>query len=173
MEQSNRIAEKSGFVNLRFVSGTIADLPLEKIDILIALHACDTATDDAIFRGIASGAALIVCAPCCHKQVRKAFNVNSVLKPVLKHGILEERQAEIITDSVRALIMESQGYQARISEFISTEHTPKNLLITGKKVTRKPAEKKKILESIRQIKELYGIKQHYLEGLLERGGSGR
>ena len=166
---SNGIAEKAGFVNLHFVTGTIADVPLTRIDMLIALHACDTATDDAIFRGISSGASLIVCAPCCHKQIRKEFKVTNELKTVLKHGILEERQAEIITDGLRALIMESQGYQTRIFEFISSEHTPKNLLIVGKKVPRKPAEKQKILANMSKIKEFYGIGQHYLELLLEPG----
>jgi len=162
----NEIAEKSGFINLRFIKGTIAEAALEKIDIMIALHACDTATDDAIFRGITSDASLIVCAPCCHKQIRKEFNVNNEMKSVLKHGILQERQAEIITDGLRAMIMESQGYKTRIFEFVSTEHTPKNLLIVGKKVPGKPAEKQKILENIRKIKEFYGIGRHYLEDLL-------
>ncbi|MEI7660797.1 MAG: SAM-dependent methyltransferase [Bacteroidota bacterium] len=166
---SNNIAEKAGFANLHFVTGSIADVPLPRIDMLIALHACDTATDDAIFRGISSGASLIVCAPCCHKQIRKEFKVTNELKGVLKHGILEERQAEIITDGLRALIMESQGYQTRIFEFISSEHTPKNLLIVGKKVPRKPAEKQKILANIGKIKEFYGIGHHYLELLLEPG----
>ena len=144
---------------------------LEKIDILIALHACDTATDDAIFRGITANATLIVCAPCCHKQIRKEFRVTNELKSVMKQGILMERQAEIITDGLRALIMESQGYKTKIFEFISTEHTPKNLLIVGRKVPGKPAEKQKILDNIIKIKALYGIRQHYLEGLLLRHGT--
>ena len=165
---SNEIAGKSGFGNLHFITGNIADVALAKIDILIALHACDTATDDAIFRGITSGASLIVCAPCCHKQIRREFNVTGPLKPLLKHGILEERQAEIITDGLRAMLMEAQGYQTRIFEFISTEHTPKNLLIVGKRVPRDAAAKEKILENISKIKDLYGIRQHYLEGLLEQ-----
>ncbi len=165
---SNEIAGKSGFGNLHFVTGNIADAAIGKIDILIALHACDTATDDAIYRGITSDASLIVCAPCCHKQIRREFNVTGPLKSVLKHGILEERQAEIITDGLRALIMESQGYQTRIFEFISTEHTPKNLLIVGKRVTRDTSSKQNILENISRIKELYGMRQHYLEGLLKQ-----
>ncbi len=168
---SNDLAAKSNFTNLRFITGTIAEVPLEKIDILIALHACDTATDDAIFRGITSGASLIVCAPCCHKQIRKEFNVTNELKSVMKHGILIERQAEIITDGLRAMIMESQGYKTSIMEFVSTEHTPKNLLLVGKKVSKNPAEKRKILENISKIKELFGIRQHYLEGLLLRNGT--
>ena len=162
----NEIAGKSGFANLRFITGTIADVVLEKIDILIALHACDTATDDAIFRGITAGASLIVCAPCCHKQIRKEFHVANEMKSLMKHGILLERQAEIVTDGLRAMIMESQGYKTRIFEFVSTEHTPKNLLIVGKKSTVKPADKIKILENIRKIKEFYGIGHHHLEDLL-------
>ncbi|MEI6681106.1 MAG: SAM-dependent methyltransferase [Bacteroidota bacterium] len=165
---SNDVAGKSGFGDLHFRSGNIADVAIGNIDILIALHACDTATDDAIFRGITSGASLIVCAPCCHKQIRKEFNVTGPLKSVLKHGILEERQAEIITDGLRAMIMESQGYQTRIFEFISTEHTPKNLLIVGKRVPRDASAKRRILDDIIKIKELYGIGQHRLERLLEK-----
>jgi len=113
-----------------------------------------------------SDASLIICAPCCHKQIRREFHVVNELKSVMKHGILLERQAEIITDGLRALIMESRGYKTRIFEFVSTEHTPKNLLIVGKKGTIIPAEKQKVLENIRKIKELYGIGHHYLEDLL-------
>ena len=105
----NAIAEKAHFEQLSFVKGTIEKTELEHIDILIALHACDTATDDAIYRGIQSEAALIVCAPCCHKQIRNAFNVTGELSNVTKFGILKERQAEIITDTLRAMIMEAFG----------------------------------------------------------------
>jgi Methyltransferase domain len=140
---------------------------LEKIDILIALHACDTATDDAIFRGINLGASLIVCAPCCHKQIRKEFHITNQLKGVLKHGILEERQAEIITDGIRALMMEANGYKTKVFEFISTEHTPKNVMIVGRKTPVKPSVREKSLENIRAIKEFFGIQRHYLEVLFE------
>ncbi|MEI6434701.1 MAG: SAM-dependent methyltransferase [Bacteroidota bacterium] len=162
---SNEIAEKSGFTNLHFITGTIREVALEKIDILIALHACDTATDDAIFRGIEAGASLIVCAPCCHKQIRKDFKVTNSLKEITKHGILEERQAEIITDGIRALILEAHGYKAQVFEFISTEHTPKNVMIVGRKIIGQPLFREKNLESIRELKEFFGIKQHYLEEL--------
>ena len=92
VELCNKTAEKASFTNLKFIRGNIREVALEKPDILIALHACDTATDDAIFRGITSGASLIVCAPCCHKQIRKEFNVTNELKAITKHGILEERK---------------------------------------------------------------------------------
>jgi hypothetical protein len=161
----NDIAVKAAFTHLKFITGTIREAELAKIDMLIALHACDTATDDAIFRGITSGASLIVCAPCCHKQIRKELEVKNDLKGILKHGILEERQAEIITDGLRALVMEAHGYKTKVFEFISTEHTPKNVMIVGLKIHGKPAIMKKSLEQIRAIKEFYGIKMHYLEEL--------
>jgi hypothetical protein len=164
---SNEIAEKAVFSHLKFICGTIQDAELDKIDLLIALHACDTATDDAIFRGITSGASLIVCAPCCHKQVRKEFHVTNELKSITKHGILEERQAEIITDGIRALILEAYGYKTKVFEFISTEHTPKNLMIVGRKTGEKAGTKKKCMENIRAIREFYGIKSHYLEDLFK------
>jgi hypothetical protein len=165
----NEIAGKAAFKGLKFIKGNIRDAILDKVDILIALHACDTATDDAIYRGITSGASLIVCAPCCHKQVRKDFKVAGAFSSITKHGILEERQAEIVTDGIRALIMESQGYKTQVFEFISSEHTAKNLMIVGRKTTITPAAKKKSLESIRVLKEMFGVREHYLEGLMRDG----
>jgi len=163
----NDISHKANFTKLSFEQGTIADTTLEKIDVLIALHACDTATDDAIFRGIKSGASLIVCAPCCHKQIRKAMNVSNELSNITKFGILKERQAEIITDTLRAMIMEYFGYKTNVFEFIPLEHTPKNVMIVGRKSSKEIADKQKILENIAAIKKLYGIEKHYLETILE------
>lgn len=162
----NSIARQAGFENLTFVKGTIEKTELEKIDILIALHACDTATDDAIFRGIQSDAELIVCAPCCHKQIRKAFNVTNELSNVTKFGILKERQAEIITDTIRAMILEAHGYKTNVFEFIPLEHTPKNVMIVGKKVRNAAPDKQGILKNIAAIKQVFGIEKHYLETLL-------
>jgi SAM-dependent methyltransferase len=161
----NAIARKAGFDKLEFIKGTIEDTPLANLDILIALHACDTATDDAIYRGIASNARLIVCAPCCHKQIRKSINATEPLSGVLKHGILLERQAELLTDGIRALLLEAFGYSTKVFEFISSEHTAKNVMIVGRKTPNTP-DKKKILEQVNRIKEIYGIESHYLEELL-------
>ena len=163
---SNAIAVKAGFSGLTFIKGTIGETALEKIDVLIALHACDTATDDAIARGITSGASLIVTAPCCHKQIRKKIHVENELKAILKHGILLDRQAEILTDAIRALILEANGYSTKVFEFISTEHTPKNLMIVGKKTSGKKAGREKIFQQIQSVKELFGIKTHHLEYIL-------
>ncbi len=166
VDTCNSIAKKADFQTLKFVQGTIEKTELPKIDILIALHACDTATDEAIYRGINSNASLIVCAPCCHKQIRKEFNVTNELSKVVKYGILKERQAEIITDSLRAMIMEAYGYKTNVFEFISTEHTPKNLMIVGRKFVEVNPEKQRIIQNIDAIKNIFGIKNHYLEILL-------
>lgn len=110
----NDIAAQSNFKNLNFIAQDINDYPAEKIDILIALHACDIATDIALAKGMLSEAALIVAAPCCHKQVRKQMQKQNPLQAVLKHGILEERQAEMITDGIRALMLEGNGYASKV-----------------------------------------------------------
>ncbi|MFC2132214.1 SAM-dependent methyltransferase [Bacteroidota bacterium] len=166
VKKCNSIAQKANFRNLKFIKGTIENAKIEKFDVIIALHACDIATDEAIFRGIKSNASLIVCAPCCHKQIRKEFNVTNELSSVVSHGILKERQAEIITDSLRALIMEAFGYKTKIFEFISTEHTAKNIMIVGQKAEKPVIDKELILNNINAIKEIFGISKHYLETLL-------
>ena len=166
VDTCNTIAQKAEFTNLNFIKGAIEKAELDKIDILIALHACDTATDDAIFRGIKSNAELIVCAPCCHKQIRKAMNVTNELNNITRFGILKERQAEIITDTIRAMILEAYGYKTNVFEFISLEHTPKNVMIVGRKNADKKIDKEQILNNIAAIKNLYGIEKHYLETLL-------
>jgi hypothetical protein len=164
----NTIAGKAGFSHLEFVQGSIVETEIERIDILIALHACDTATDDAIFRGIMAGASLIVCAPCCHKQVRKEMKTDGDLAPLVKYGILLERQAEIITDTIRAMILEAFGYKTKVMEFISTEHTPKNVMITGRRVSKENPDKEKIFREIANIRKEFGIGSHYLEQMVRK-----
>ncbi|MCK9449176.1 MAG: SAM-dependent methyltransferase [Bacteroidales bacterium] len=159
------IATKYGYQQLRFEQGAIASFPLSKIDVLIALHACDTATDDAIAAGIKADAELIVCAPCCHKQIRNEMKAVKQASPILQYGILLERQAEMLTDTLRALIMEKYGYKSHIQEFIEAGHTPKNLLITGIK-TDKPTDIHQINRKINELKKQFGIQTHYLETVL-------
>lgn len=165
----NQQAMTLGWKNMQFVAQDILTYDNHKIDVLIALHACDIATDIAIAKGIQSNAQLIVVAPCCHKQIRKAMQKNAYnpLQAVLKHGILEERQAELITDGVRALLLEAHGYQTKVFEFISSEHTAKNLMITAvKQAAHSEAKKTAQLEEVQKLKEQFGIDQHYLEQLL-------
>jgi len=158
----NKIAENNDFVGLSFSEGTIDNYETKKIDILIALHACDTATDDAIFNGISSNASIIITAPCCHKQVRKQFKVDNELKEITQFGILEERQAEILTDTIRALVLESQGYKSQVFEFIADAHTHKNVMVVGTKKTKK-TDSKKYLNKIEELKNTFGIEYQYLE----------
>ncbi|MFT3680667.1 MAG: SAM-dependent methyltransferase [Ferruginibacter sp.] len=166
VQQCNTIAAKAGFSKLSFRQGSIEAAELPVVDMLIALHACDTATDDAIYKGIQANAAVIVCAPCCHKQIRKQTAPSNALQSITRHGILLERQAEMITDSIRALILEAFGYKTKVFDFIATEHTPKNILIAGTKRKNESGNKEQKLSEIKALKEIFGIKQHYLEKLL-------
>ncbi len=165
---NNTIAQKAGFHHLRFMEGRIREVELPRFDVLIALHACDTATDDAIERGIRANAELIVCSPCCHKQIRQAMSKNEATKSITKHGILKERQAEILTDAIRALYLEAYGYKTQVFEFISTSHTPKNIIITALKEhnlrEKTPIAEK--LNEIKRLKTLFSIEKHYLEDYL-------
>jgi hypothetical protein len=157
--QCYNVAIKHGFVGLTFQQKDIHQVSLSATDMVIALHACDIATDMALAKGIKAGASYIIASPCCHKQVRNTMKYDNVLKPILKHGILEERQSEILTDGIRALILESEGYKSQVFEFISSEHTGKNLMITAVKDVPNPNAK----EQIEALKSFFGLEYHHLE----------
>src|SRR6202041_2930849 len=113
----SRTAAEQGFSGrLSFRVGSIADTDGGAADILIALHACDTATDDALAKGVAAGAALLVVAPCCQKEIRPQLTAPPVLAGALQHGIFQERQAEFATDALRALLLEWAGYRTKVFE---------------------------------------------------------
>ncbi|HEX8564759.1 MAG TPA: SAM-dependent methyltransferase [Pyrinomonadaceae bacterium] len=162
----NDIARSCDFQNLKFVKGFIRDFGLENTDILIALHACNTATDEAIYRGIRANAELIVCSPCCHQEIRPQLKAPDLLKNVLKHGILLEREAETLTDGLRAMLLERRGYQSKIFEFIGTEHTPKNNMLVGTKHNR-TVDVENYDRQIADLKNFYGIREQHLEKLLD------
>lgn len=161
----NDIAHSCSFADLRFVHGHINDFELTDVDVLIALHACNTATDDAIYKGIAAEAELIVAAPCCHQEIRPQMKAPPMLKNVLKHGVMLEREAETITDGLRALLLEKQGYRTKLFEFIATEHTPKNNMIVGIRHDRR-VDAEDLAGQIKAIKDFYGIGEQRLERLL-------
>jgi SAM-dependent methyltransferase len=165
VELCNEVARRAGFDRLAFRTGLIDDVELPPTDVLIALHACDTATDDAIHKGVAAGAALIVTAPCCHKEVRPQIVVPEQLRGVLRHGHLLEREAESVTDSLRALLLESAGYSVKVFEFVSTEHTRKNTMIAAVRREGR-ADGEAALAEYRALKEFYGIREQRLERLL-------
>ena len=181
----NEIIKESNLQDFRFVESSIESFGCQQttdsgqrfrvqssefkvqsqLDVLIALHACNTATDDAIIKGIESNAKLIICAPCCHKQIRQEIEKSKIVDPITRYGIFMERQAVMITDAIRALIMEYFGYKTQVMEFIEMEHTPKNVLLVGRK-SDAPVDKESILKQIEDLKKQYGIEKHYLERIL-------
>lgn len=162
----NDVARQHGFDRqLAFHAGTIADATPASVDVLIALHACDTATDDALARGLAAGATLLVVAPCCQKELRPQLTPPPILADALRHGIFQERQAEFATDALRALLLEWAGYRTKVFEFISTEHTAKNLMIAAIKSSA-PAPNPALADRARAFAAFYGIKHQHLAAAL-------
>jgi hypothetical protein len=154
---------------LLFQHGDVRTYAPEQIDIMIALHACDVATDYALHLGIRCNAAIIMCSPCCHKQIRPQMHSPAMLKPMLQYGVHLGQEAEMVTDSLRALLLEACGYETKVFEFVSLEHTNKNKMILAVKraETVNPAE---LLGKIQGIKDFYGIREHCLESLLKADG---
>ena len=181
----------SNFDSLNFQEGTIENVVSRsfsvknsetnnaQLKILVALHACDTATDDALYSGISQNTDIIVVAPCCHKQLRPQLDHNfsstrksHPLSSILKHGVYRERMSETVTDSLRALLLEYAGYKVRVFEFIGGEHTSKNVMITATKISKKVPndERNSNARSIRQeiisLASLYGIRHQKLAKLI-------
>lgn len=161
VELCNHVAAENKFDGLRFEAGTIESASIGPVDVLIALHACDTATDDAIAKGIEAGAALILVAPCCHKELRPFLRPPPVLASTLRHGILLERQSEFVTDALRAALLEWAGYDIKVFEFISTEHTAKNLMIAAVK-RRHSKNLDEMKRRVRELAAFYGIRTQRL-----------
>ncbi len=157
----NRTAGEQGFGGrLSFRPGSISDTDVGPMDILIALHACDTATDDALAKGVSAHASLMVVAPCCQKEIRPQLVAPPVLSAALRHGIFEERQAEFVTDALRAQLLEWAGYRTKVIEFVSTEHTAKNTMITAVRA-RTPGDRD-TAGRIREFAAFYGVRRHAL-----------
>ena len=161
----NNTAQQLQLDGLQFEQGDVKHFKARGINVMIALHACDTATDYAIEMGIRTGAEIIMCSPCCHKELRPQLLSPPVLSPLLVHGIHAGQQAEMLTDGLRALLLEAQGYDTQVFEFISLEHTSKNKMILAQK-RKKPKDNKAVLAQIAELKAFYGIKHHCLETLL-------
>ena len=169
----NDTVARLGLAGLRFVQGDVGTYTLDAIDVMIALHACDTATDHAIHRGIRAGAAVIMTSPCCHKELRPQLRAPAVLQPVLRHGIHMGQQAEMVTDGLRALLLDAEGYETQVFEFVALEHTSKNKMILAVK-RREPASRaaaaverrERIGAQIAALMAHYGIREQRLETLL-------
>ena len=160
------VAEKSGFDQLTFFQGDVRTYAPEKLDVMIALHACDVATDFAIHSGIRLNAQMIMCAPCCHKELRPQLHSPKVLQPMLQFGIHAGQQAEMLTDTIRALLLQAYGYDTKVFEFVALEHTSKNKMILATKRKDFTAPDVAVLAQIDALKQMYGIQRHSLELLL-------
>ena len=136
IRRCSELAQSYGYEKLKFCQGDIAGFEgVSSVDMVVTLHACDTATDFALAKAVEWGAQVILSVPCCQHEVNRQIR-NDILQPVLHYGILKERIAALITDGLRAELLESKGYETQLLEFIDMEHTPKNILIravrTGK-----------------------------------------
>ncbi len=167
----NSVVARLGLAGLRFEAGDVGHHAVAATDIMIALHACDTATDLAMHHGIRSGAAIILCSPCCHKQLRPQMTAPPVLAPMLRHGIHMTEQAEMLTDALRALLLQAEGYDAQVFEFISPEHTGKNKMVLAvRRAAPLPAaQRSALLAQVAALKALYGVRTQALETLLAGG----
>ncbi len=163
----NNAITKLNIEALHFYQGDVRSWQPETIDVMIALHACDTATDYAIHMGIRSNASIIMCAPCCHKQIRPQMRNPAVLQPMLQYGVHLGQEAEMVTDTLRAMLLDAHGYETQVLEFISLEHTSKNKMILAVK-REKPHSRDEVLTQIKAIKAFYGIKKQTLETLLQQ-----
>lgn len=131
VELCNGAAGELGFGGLRFAEGRIGETDSGDPDVLIALHACDTATDEAIFEGMRRGARVIIVAPCCQKELRPQLKFPGGAAALNKYGLLLEQETESVTDGIRAVLLEECGYTVKLIDFVSPEHTPKNTLIAA------------------------------------------
>ncbi len=169
----NAVAKRCGASALRFVEGDLRSFVPERVDIMIALHACDTATDHAIDLGLAAGAGVLVCSPCCHKELRPQMTRPLALAGVLRHGVHLGQEAEMVTDSLRALLLEASGYDARVFEFVALEHTRKNKMILATRRDGRSGEPERALAQVKDVKDFYGIREQCLERLLEKRAMAR
>ncbi|MEO8650220.1 MAG: SAM-dependent methyltransferase [Acidobacteriota bacterium] len=162
----NSTAHAIGYSGLKFIQGEIGDFDTGPVDILIALHACDTATDDAIFKAVSSKAVIVVAAPCCHREVRRQMSTREPFSGILKHPVMIERTAETITDGIRSLLLERIGYSTKLFEFVPTEHTPKNNMLVA--VKNSSSVDKRAAGQIADIMTIFGIRHHRLKTLLDQ-----
>lgn len=167
----NAVIEGEHLSGIRFDQGDVRTQAVQPLDVMIALHACDIATDHALHVGLQSGARIIMSSPCCHKELRPQMTLPPVLRPMLQHGIHLGQEAEMVTDSLRALLLESQGYRTQVFEFIALEHTSKNKMILavkaqGAAAAALAARRPELLAQIAEIKRFYGLKEQRLEQLL-------
>ena len=150
MEHCQELADRYGYDRLTFLTGDIADYDgVDQVDMVVSLHACDTATDYALEKALQWKAKVIFAVPCCHHEVNRQIQ-SEEMQPILKYGLIQERMAALMTDAFRADVLELEGYQVQVLEFIDMEHTPKNILIRAVKQGKpcSPEKRAKLRESL-------------------------
>lgn len=168
IKNCNKIAESYGYNNLKFELGNINGYKYENnLDMVITLHACDTATDYALFNAINWNAKMIFSVPCCQHEINSTMKPEK-LKLISKYGIIQERVSALFTDSIRANILECMGYKTQLLEFIDIAHSPKNILIRAVKSNVSEAKKKRSLEEIEAMKNEFKFEQTLYSLLRER-----
>jgi hypothetical protein len=169
IDKSNALAAGLDAPQVCFQRSAIIDYkPETPPDIVLALHACDTATDDAIAQGILNESRIIMCAPCCHHDLNEQLHAVTPFAPVMRHGILKERMADILTDSLRALVLRMSGYRTDVVEFVSSEHTHRNLMV---RAVRQPMPGRNVAaHEFESLKTFWGVAP-YLEKLLRERGA--
>ncbi|KXZ39162.1 Methyltransferase domain-containing protein [Alkalithermobacter thermoalcaliphilus JW-YL-7 = DSM 7308] len=151
---SKKMAENLGYKNMKFIKEDLNHyIPDTDIDIVISLHACDTATDMALGLGVRCEAKAIIVVPCCHKELLNQYKYD-ILEPILKHGVFKARFADLITDGLRSLLLEAYGYDVSVVEYISPLDTPKNLMI---RAVKKKNENKKALDEYYNLKKMFNV----------------
>ena len=133
----NQLSQRYGYEKLRFLEGNIADYTgADEVDMVVTLHACDTATDFALAKAVGWKAKVILSVPCCQHELNGQME-NELLRPILQYGLIKERLAALVTDGLRAQYLEREGYDVQVLEFIDMEHTPKNILLRAVRTGRK------------------------------------
>ena len=157
---------------LAFEQGDVRARPAESIDVVIALHACDIATDHAMALGVRGGASVIVCSPCCHQQLRPQLLSPHPLRPLLQHGVHLGQQAEMLTDGLRAMLLEACGYATQVFEFVALEHSQKNKMILAVRrgAGAHAARPEETVRQIGELKDFYSVREQCLETLLRAEG---
>lgn len=156
----NDVAQDLNYNRLKFIHGDIEDYrEAQDVDMVVTLHACDTATDAALLKAIEWEAKIILSVPCCQHEFFDKIE-NPILEPMLKHGIVRDKLASLVTDSLRANLLEILGYEVQLLEFIDMEHTPKNILIRAIKTRQ---ENREAMESYLKFKEFWNLEDIYIE----------
>lgn len=173
IDKCNELSMKYGYEKLNFYKGDIKNYEgVSKVDMVVTLHACDTATDYALNKAVSWGAEVILSVPCCQHELNSQIK-NDILEPVLKYGLIKERLSALITDALRADILEGAGYYVQILEFIDMEHTPKNILIRAVKNDKKSdlASINENIQKYESLREFLNVNPK-LEQLLKEDSAG-